>query len=300
VSKPTSSIESTFPKTFASAGSNFDIQSKETPAEGILGFFQPGTRVTTKNTYADVTPVTTLTGTTTTTSPEVKRLVGTDITYDKDGTKITTENYETTGGVETTKTYTTTGGVTTTTSTTTASTPSGSDNFFGKINDYTKGITQKAIPAYTDVFDAPYKAGFGIRNAPVETILGASAFAVSTASGGTVNIKTPESKVTPEWLPSDTMKTYFAEPGTSYKKDGQSYTYNGVRPYLDVTAPLDQVQNLGAGRPVDISKMNPAYLQNDKEMLAEQKAKSENSNVMFSDVVPLKADLSSAVRDIRA
>jgi hypothetical protein len=293
-------LESSFPKPFASAGSNFDIQSKETPAEGIFGFFQPGTKVTTKNTYADVTPVTTLTGTTLITTPLTKRLVGTDVSYDKDGTKITTENFETTGGVETTKTYTTTGGVVTTTSTLAESTPSGPDTIFGKLNDYAKGVTQKVIPAYTDVFDAPVKAGFNVRNAPVETALNFSTGVVSVTSGGFVNLPKAEIKQTPSWLPSDTMKTYFAEPGTAYTnpKTGQSYTYQGSRPYLDVTAPLDQVQNLGAGRSVDVGKLNPLYLQNDKDMLAEQKSKAENPNMMVSDYIPLKADLSSAVQGL--
>jgi hypothetical protein len=143
------------------------------------------------------------------------------------------------------------------------------DRIMGNVEPSAKKVTQSIIPAYTEMWDIPYKAGFSV-----------------THPAGAV----------PEWLPSDTMKTYFTEPGKSYIKNGQAYTYGGQRPYVDITTPLDEFQNLGAGKRVNITNLNPLYLQTDKEMLAQQAQKASNNRVMFSDVVPLKIDVSSGAK----
>jgi hypothetical protein len=130
---------------------------------------------------------------------------------------------------------------------------------------------------FTEILDIPFKAGADLTRKPGQEV---------------------------GWLPSDTLKTYFTEPGKSYVKDGQSYTYNGPRPYLDVSTPLNEIQKLGmiaGGKKnitIDIANLNPFYLQNDKEMLAKQQEIKNNPNVMFSEVLPAKMDITSFGRGL--
>ena len=115
-------------------------------------------------------------------------------------------------------------------------------------------------------------------------------------------------------LPSEVPSVYFATPGTSTAvtrtENGTNvylgnYSYTGPRPYLDVSTPLNAIQNLGsiaAGKGAignyTVASLNPIYLQTDKEMLAQQKTNAENPNVLFSDVLPLKMDISSATQGL--
>ena len=106
-------------------------------------------------------------------------------------------------------------------------------------------------------------------------------------------------------LPSEALKTYFAPAGESTEiwRDGVykgSWKYEGVRPYLDLSTPLNAIQNLGsitAGKGPSgnytVSDLNPLYLQTDKEMLAKQAEIKANPNVQFSEVVPLKMEVGS-------
>jgi hypothetical protein len=167
------------------------------------------------------------------------------------------------------------------------------DRIVGGMEEGAKKVTQSVIPAYVDVFDIPYKAGLSVRYPETRVGLMEVMTKGLTKANADADIARGET-----WLPSDTMKTYFTKSGETYSKGGSEYSYKGVRPYLDLTGPLDEVQNLGAGKSVNISNLNPAYLQTDVEMLAQQKAKAANSRVMFSDVVPLKMEVGSIAKGL--
>src|SRR5690606_4052075 len=93
---------------------------------------------------------------------------------------------------------------------------------------------------------------------------------------------TGKTRATDETLPSEALQTYFAPAGESvtitrdgvYKGD---WKYEGVRPYLDLSTPLNAFQNLGsiaAGKGASgnytVADLNPFYFQTDKEMLVKQ------------------------------
>jgi hypothetical protein len=107
----------------------------------FLSFFESGVKqsVTTKETALPT--VTSLTGTTVENLPSEKSLIGTDISYDKSGNKITTNTYQTIGGTVTTQNYLTTDGKTVTKDISTEPVQSGWEWWTGTLNKEFGDIT---------------------------------------------------------------------------------------------------------------------------------------------------------------